>query len=87
MEDVGVTTRKGEHNSRTDAEDMAKVTEGSGETSEVRVMGPAATMDIVAGTGVNAGAKVIHTNLTTPRTYIYRSAVHRPTVMEVGWYK
>ena len=65
---------------------MNIVTAGSGSTSEVRVTGMAFIMNIAVGTGVNAGTNGIHPTLPTPRTDRDRSAVSRPTKMELGLY-
>ena len=85
--DVRVTTWMGGHIISLEVEYMTKVTEGSGAIAEVRVMGPAATKEITAGTGVNAGDKVIQPNPPNPRMDSDRSAVSRPNVVEVGQYK
>ena len=52
-------------------------------STEVRVMGLAATTDIASGTGAHTGAKGIHPTQTTPSTDRDSSAVIRPTAMEV----
>ena len=87
MVGVGVPTRTGGISSYMDTGDTSRVMSGSGATVEVRLMGPAATMDIATGMVVHVGANVIHTTPSTPREDRDRSTVSRPTVMEVAWDK
>ena len=56
---VGVPNRTGDCSSSTDAEAKVMVTACIGAAVEFRFTGPAATMDISAGTGVHMGAKLI----------------------------
>ena len=81
MADVRVTTWMGGHIISLEVDYMTTVIEGSGAMAEVRVMGPAATMDITAGAGVNAGEKLIQPNPPNPRMDSDRSAVSRPNVV------
>ena len=55
---VGVPTWTGDCSSSTDAEAKVMVTACIGAAVEFRFTGPAATMDISAGTGVHVGAKL-----------------------------
>ena len=87
MADVRVTTWMGGHIISMEVEYMTTFIEGSGAIEEVRSMGPAATMEITAGTGVNAGYKVIQPNPLNPRMDSDRSAVSRPNLVELGQYK
>ena len=81
MVEVRIPTCIGGHSSRIDAEDTATVTVESGATVEVRVMVSVATMEIAAGTVMNAGAKEIHPTPPTTRMDRDSSTFRIPTAM------